>query len=112
MGMEYADAKGREIVVRNLEAVLGQWPYHSPDVFNFYHVGHQPASYPTGIVAPEFQIFTPPFAAGFHNGMLSLIDGGLNHCNGGFHMSLYSCSEAEGNLTYKGAATAEKTLAE
>ena len=45
-----------------------------------------------GLVAPEFQIFTPPNALAFANGMVSLIDQGLADCDQGFGVSVTDCS--------------------
>ena len=57
---------------KNLDTVIGQGPFGAPTVFNFYHFEYQPARFvEKGLVAPEFQIFTPPWAvrrgaAGLH----------------------------------------------
>eukprot|EP00746_Dinoflagellata_sp_MGD_P168408 gnl/MRDRNA2_/MRDRNA2_99843_c0_seq1.p1 gnl/MRDRNA2_/MRDRNA2_99843_c0~~gnl/MRDRNA2_/MRDRNA2_99843_c0_seq1.p1 ORF type:complete len:1948 (-),score=297.36 gnl/MRDRNA2_/MRDRNA2_99843_c0_seq1:198-6041(-) len=82
--MEYKDTKGREIQMRGLLSTIGQWPYEPDSVFNFYLPDYQPDRFPNGLVAPEFQIFTPPLAMGFLNGMFSLIQGGLRKWGGGF----------------------------
>merc|ERR1712139_566484 len=82
--MEYSDDQNRQIILENLEEVIGQSMTHSPSVFNFYNPDYTPSRFSTGVVAPEFQIFTAPFAVGFLNGMTSLIDNGLVKCDGGF----------------------------
>lgn len=109
--MEYVVGEGREsIVLENLDDVVGQEPYQSPTVFNYYRADYQPARFPMGSVAPEFQIFTAPMAAGFLNGMLSLIEHGLSHCDEGFGLSARSCKQ--GALTLEESATMQETLAE
>lgn len=45
-----------------------------------------------GLVAPEIQIFTPPNALAFANGMVSLIDNGLAECDQGFGVAVSDCS--------------------
>merc|ERR1712139_429260 len=82
--MEYSDDQNRQVILEKLEQVIGQSMTHSPSVFNFYTPDYQPSRFSTGVVAPEFQIFTAPFAVGFLNGMSSLIDNGLVGCDQGF----------------------------
>jgi uncharacterized protein (DUF1501 family) len=74
-----------------MEELIGQAPFNSPTVFNFYRPDYQPPRFTTGLVAPEFQIYTPPFALGFLNGMKSLITGGLSNCEDGFGPSSGGC---------------------
>ena len=52
-----------------------------------------------GLVAPEFQIFTPPNALAFANGMVSLIDNGLAECDQGFGVTVSDCSS--GSFTFQ-----------
>merc|ERR1719325_119190 len=108
--MEYEDNAREEIVFRELQDVIGQFPFQSPTVFNFYRADFElpmpmpmpepepepepesepesepepeseaepesemepemePEPEPEGpVVAPEFQIFTPPFFVGYLNG--------------------------------------------
>jgi cullin-associated NEDD8-dissociated protein 1 len=80
--MEYSDNQNREIILKNLEEVIGQSMTHSPSVFNFYTPDYSPSRL-SGVAAPEFQIFTAPFAVGFLNGLTSLIDHGLVSCEEG-----------------------------
>jgi cullin-associated NEDD8-dissociated protein 1 len=82
--MEYSDSGHRQVILQKLEDVIGQSMTESPSVFNFYNPDYQPARFSTGVVGPEFQIFTAPFAVGFLNGMTSLIDHGLVQCEKGF----------------------------
>merc|ERR1711871_747105 len=82
--MEYTDGQGREISLDLLDEVIGQFPYQSPSVFNFYVPDYQPPRFSEGLVAPEFQILTAPALVNFLNGMWALIDNGLSACEGGF----------------------------
>jgi len=86
--LEFMDANHSELVLYNLEDVIGQEPYKSSSVFNFYQPDYQPSSFSGDVVAPEFQIFTAPFAVGLLNGLLSMIDyGGVSACNKGLGYS-------------------------
>ena len=85
----------------NLMPLIGQFPYSSPSVFNYYLPGFKPNDFPEGLVGPEFEIFTPPMAISFMNGMTSLIDRGLGpmHCDGGFGFEApENCSNGELHL--------------
>eukprot|EP00927_Polykrikos_kofoidii_P059399 TRINITY_DN54558_c0_g1_i1.p1 TRINITY_DN54558_c0_g1~~TRINITY_DN54558_c0_g1_i1.p1 ORF type:complete len:1948 (+),score=287.27 TRINITY_DN54558_c0_g1_i1:50-5845(+) len=108
--MEYEDSKGRSIVLDNVEDTLAQMPYYSPSVFNFYSVNYQPSSFPDGLVGPEFQIFTAPAAIGFLNGILSMIDNGLSHCEAGIGFG-DTCFTPEGSLAFPESETIEETWA-
>jgi len=103
--MEYADAKNEPIVLEMLDDVVGQFPYLSPTVFNYFDAQFQPPRFSTlevaassfleensseagtygpddssvheaGLFGPEFQVFTAPSVVGWLNGMAALIDGG------------------------------------
>jgi len=99
--MEYKDVNQEEVVLRQLQDVLGQFPFQSPTVFNFYLAdfnlpmpepepepnsttttmpGSMPEPEPEAeqLVGPEFQIFTPPHFIGFLNGMSTLIKSGIS----------------------------------
>eukprot|EP00928_Gymnodinium_smaydae_P011944 TRINITY_DN1436_c0_g1_i1.p1 TRINITY_DN1436_c0_g1~~TRINITY_DN1436_c0_g1_i1.p1 ORF type:complete len:1935 (-),score=245.15 TRINITY_DN1436_c0_g1_i1:282-5306(-) len=84
--MEFDDARHREVVFdSSLPSQFAQAPYWAPSVFNFYTPDYRPANFGAGTPAPEFEIFTPPNAMNFFNGMLSLIRyEGLTDCNLGF----------------------------
>lgn len=62
---------------------LGQSPFRSPSVFNFYRPGYVPPNTEmarNNLVAPEFQITTETSVAGYLNFMISAVenrDGGL-----------------------------------
>jgi cullin-associated NEDD8-dissociated protein 1 len=107
--MEYTSSDQRETVLEDLTDVIGQWPYQSPSVFNYYTVDYQPTRFADGIVSPEFQIFTPPLLAGFLNGMMSIIEHGVSNCDKGFGRSTASCSES-GSLTFEEQGSANETL--
>ncbi|CAJ1389654.1 unnamed protein product [Effrenium voratum] len=96
--MEYVDAKQELVVFEELQDVLGQFPFQSPSVFNFYladfnlpepepenasmnMTGGLPEPEPEaeGLVAPELQILIPPHFIGFLNGMSSMIKYGVNY---------------------------------
>eukprot|EP00746_Dinoflagellata_sp_MGD_P086016 gnl/MRDRNA2_/MRDRNA2_34029_c0_seq1.p1 gnl/MRDRNA2_/MRDRNA2_34029_c0~~gnl/MRDRNA2_/MRDRNA2_34029_c0_seq1.p1 ORF type:complete len:1786 (-),score=331.31 gnl/MRDRNA2_/MRDRNA2_34029_c0_seq1:135-5372(-) len=108
--MEYKDEKGRAVIMKNLLNDIGQWPYQPESVFNFYLPDYQPDSFAAkGLYAPEFQIFTPPAAMGFLNGMFSLISRGLNAHQGGFGLNRRG---SDGKLTLKESNTVNETLTE
>ena len=79
--MEYVSFDKHEISMQMLQT--GQHPYKMPSVFNFY----QPDFQPTGVVAenglysPEAQLLDPPKILGFLNGIMGLIDYGLDQCS-------------------------------
>ncbi|CAK0794555.1 unnamed protein product [Prorocentrum cordatum] len=99
--MEFRDLRGRQVLMDNLENDIGQFPYNSPSVFNFYSVEYVPAGFSDGLVAPEFEIFTPPYALAWLNGMLSLVDtGGLTQCEHGLGQHVRTCADPEGNLSF------------
>jgi len=103
--MEYSDSTGDQFsFAGNIQESIGQFPYQSPTVFNFYDATYKPMdlgkrssrhepepeaepepepepepehhSELLHLSAPEFQIFTPPWAIEFLNGMVGLIEGG------------------------------------
>merc|ERR1740129_1796215 len=100
--MEYKDSEEAITVVRDLSEVMGQFPYKSPTVFNFYladyalpsmKMGAEPEPEPEPEpmepepepesepepepIAPEFQILTPQYFVGYLNSMTSLIHSGV-----------------------------------
>lgn len=59
---------------------LGQTPYYSPSVFNFFRPGYVPPQSQTaanGMVAPELQIASETAVAGYVNSIKSYLDVGL-----------------------------------
>ncbi|CAJ1332243.1 unnamed protein product [Effrenium voratum] len=105
--MEYKDNSARPVFLRNLIDTIGQFPYASPTVFNFYLPEFRPDGFPDGLVAPEFQIYTPPNALAFANGMCSLIDAGLSDCNQGFGVEVSGCSSGSFDFTQAGSTMSE-----
>jgi cullin-associated NEDD8-dissociated protein 1 len=85
--MEYVDANHSEIALVGLEDAIGQEPYGSPSVFNFYQPEYQPSAFSGNAVAPEFQIFTAPWAVTLLNGLMSMIDHGVSACDEGLGYS-------------------------
>jgi len=115
--MEYVDNQNRQVILEQLEEVIGQSMTHSPSVFNFYNPDYTPSRFSTGVVAPEFQIFTAPFAIGFLNGMTSLIDNGLVGCQEGFgpdgessSCSPDSAPSSAGRLSLSKSGTVQETI--
>lgn len=97
--MEYKDRVGRNVLLENLMPLIGQFPYRSPSVFNYFLPSFKPADFPPGMVGPEFQIFTPPMAISFTNGLTSLIELGLGPCSGGFGFNApQNCSNGQLHL--------------
>jgi uncharacterized protein (DUF1800 family) len=68
----------------NPESALGQSPYRSPTVFNFYDPDYVPDGgfQASSQVAPEFQILTTTSAVGINNFLYSLIVNGQNGVGG------------------------------
>eukprot|EP00931_Biecheleriopsis_adriatica_P030525 TRINITY_DN1799_c0_g1_i2.p1 TRINITY_DN1799_c0_g1~~TRINITY_DN1799_c0_g1_i2.p1 ORF type:complete len:1902 (+),score=314.24 TRINITY_DN1799_c0_g1_i2:62-5767(+) len=110
--MGYAERGEDQIVLDRLQDVIGQFPYQSPSVFNFYMADFEPPSFSEAMsasttstasgpgpepepepepVAPEFQIFTPPYFINWLNGMESLIHDGVSHpsCGSGGGLGIY-----------------------
>ena len=46
--MEYQDEANRPIFLRNIIEAMGQFPYASPTVFNFYLPEFRPEDFPEG----------------------------------------------------------------
>ncbi len=69
--------------IRNLDSAatsIGQQPWRSPSVFNFFRPGYVPpntAIAAAGLVAPEFQLIGETSVAGYTNSMQSIIQSGV-----------------------------------
>ncbi len=69
--------------IRNLDSAaqsLGQQPWRSPSVFNFYRPGYVPpntAIATAGLVAPEFQLIGETSVAGYTNFMQNVVQFGV-----------------------------------
>jgi len=113
--MEYKDWSKNPVVLHNLMEDIGEFPYLSETVFNFYHADFLPAGFSPGLVAPEFEIFTSPLALSLLNGFSSLIKTGLTNCRGtdgfGHWDDLEGC--ARGSLAFSAEdAAVEKAVGE
>jgi len=112
--LEYEPRDNYEIELHNLVEKIGEQPYESPGVFNFYLPDFVPLG-PVdvaGLVSPEAQLNTAGYSIGFLNGVTSLVTNGLTHCDKGWGLgsnpsSDYYCknsdrmaSQVEGALTY------------
>ena len=87
--MEFESKNGHEIELYWTQSRIGQNPYQSPSVFNFYLPEYMPMG-PVAdrlLVAPEAELATAPFIIQALNGMFSLINNGLTSCMSGFGTS-------------------------
>ena len=75
-----------EIMMPNLQDLIGQGPFASPTVFGFYDVEYSPKGKISKrkLVSPEGELGTGPYIVNWLNGMTSLIDRGLTFCDNGF----------------------------
>ena len=90
--MEFVSKNGHEIELYWMSSKLGQNPYQSPTVFNFFLPEYMPVG-PVAerfLVAPEAELATAPYIIQTLNGMFSLINNGLTPCVGGFGSSVVS----------------------
>jgi len=125
--MEYADNDDQQIVFKQLQNVIGQFPYQSPTVFNYFDAMFMPARLgmrpepepesepepepePEELVAPEFEIFTPPLAINLVNGINSLVSNGVSHCEYGFGAYDGNRFCNRGTLEFTEEVTAAETL--
>ena len=87
--MEFESKNGHEIELYWTQSRIGQNPYQSPSVFNFYLPEYMPMG-PVAdrlLVAPEAELATAPYIIQALNGMFSLINNGLTSCMSGFGTS-------------------------
>ena len=91
--MEFTDQ--RELLFEELQELLGQAPFMSPSVFNFYMPDFQPSQLQgTQQVMPEAEIFDATRAVSFLNGLLSLVKHqGVTACDGGLGLATESCEQ-------------------
>jgi len=93
--MEYTDSQAQAVVMSKLSEDIGQFPYEAPSVFNYFDADFmpprlmeepepEPEAEPEPLAAPEFEIFTTPYAMNFLNGLSSLIEYGVSPCADGF----------------------------
>jgi len=82
--MEFTDFHHNPVALHQLNDAIGEFPYSSETVFNFYLPDFMPHAFSQGMTAPEFQIYTPPMSLTLLNGFMTIIKQGLTHCQGGF----------------------------
>lgn len=89
--MDYTSKAGVEVQMDWMDVKVGQGSYQAPSVFGFLLPDYSPdgAVSKRGLVSPEAQLGTAPFIIGYLNGMSSLINFGLTHCEGGFGDSVW-----------------------
>jgi len=122
--MEYTDDLAEYVSFAQIDEIIGQFPYHSPTVFNFYDAEYMPSRFASEpepesesepeaeAVAPEFQIFTPPFALGLLNGMASLLRDGVTSCGDGFGIRWRSGGNCQRGTLGFSASSEEETLSD
>jgi len=84
--MEYQSRSAvKEISFLDLTNKIGRMPHESPNVFSFFLPDYTPQGSikDTSLFGPEAQVQTTPTLVRFLNGIISLVDFGLNHCYGG-----------------------------
>jgi len=113
--MGYSDDSQQDIVLENLQEVIGQFPYYAPTVFSFFNAEYKPPRLGMGrpeseLVAPEFEVFTSPMAMGLLNGLASLIKNGLSPCDQGFGAGDGKPGCERGRLLLPEGATPNETL--
>jgi len=84
--LDFKTKDGKEVQMPELMNRIGQDAFRQPSVFGFFLPEFRPAGpvEDSGLVAPEAQLSTTPQIVNYLNGLTSLIDFGLTHCNGGF----------------------------
>jgi len=108
--MEYRDKVGREVQLRGMMDAIGQWPYSSVDVFNYFQPEFHPEGFADDLVGPEFQIFTMPNILNYINGMTSMMEYGASNCYGGLGWPVPGC--AGGSFAFTEAGDKNQTIAE
>ena len=75
--LEWATGQGQFSQLDDIEGAIGQQHFMSPTVFNFYDPTYQPEGplTQTGLVAPEAQLATGPFAVGLQNWLATAVRG-------------------------------------
>jgi len=95
------EKSGEEVRLVDLDEMLGQEPHKAPSVFNYFlpqysSPGHLKAA---NLFSPEAQIFSGPKVINLFNGIVSLVDLGLQNCYGGLgFMAIYpnNCFQHQG----------------
>jgi len=120
--MEYKDNYDDPIMLSSdLDDRIGQFPYKSPTVFNYYNADFVPASLnreiadkpgAEPIIAPEFQIFTPPLSIGMMNGLTALVKNGISNCDSGFGFRTTHCKRGEFKFVPSDASDSQAVVKE
>ncbi len=86
---EYKPKPGYEVVLGELDALIGQAAFKARSVFGFYlpEFSADGKVADAQLVSPEAQLVTTPNVINFLNGVNSLIDIGLSSCDDGFGIS-------------------------
>eukprot|EP00931_Biecheleriopsis_adriatica_P057277 TRINITY_DN3397_c0_g1_i3.p1 TRINITY_DN3397_c0_g1~~TRINITY_DN3397_c0_g1_i3.p1 ORF type:complete len:2330 (-),score=299.84 TRINITY_DN3397_c0_g1_i3:580-7488(-) len=109
--MEFKGKQGRMIMMKNLERFIGQFPYQSPTVFNFYRPSYalnvtaseEDIGNHSELVAPELEIFDSPNIRDFTYAMLAMIEHqGLSSCKRGFGVDSFDCAGMAEPRSYSG----------
>ena len=124
--MEYKDGAGDPVFFRELQDLIGQYPYQAPSVFNFFSsdfelpmesMMSEPESEPEAeaeaeaeaetesesgpVLGPEFEIFTPFYFTNFLNVMFSIIAKGVSFsCDGEYSVGLHTIVMENGNYVF------------
>ena len=95
--MEYEDSVASPVMFRDLQDVIGQFPFNAPSVFDYYKADYEipipreseseaaleSDGAPSLILGPEFEIFTPKYFVGYLNIMTAIISWGVSgDCDG------------------------------
>ena len=98
--MEYSS--DYEIHLADLKGKIGQEPFGSPSVFNYYKPDYSPAGKisQAGLYSPEAELLTSPLTVGMFNALHSLVDYGLHSCESGF--SEHTFQDYNGGAGYCG----------
>eukprot|EP00450_Noctiluca_scintillans_P010731 CAMPEP_0194488180 /NCGR_PEP_ID=MMETSP0253-20130528/8192_1 /TAXON_ID=2966 /ORGANISM="Noctiluca scintillans" /LENGTH=1799 /DNA_ID=CAMNT_0039328509 /DNA_START=26 /DNA_END=5425 /DNA_ORIENTATION=+ len=131
--MEYEDLYGSPIIFRELQDVIGEFPFDAPSVFNFFKADYElpilpesepepESEQPTSILAPEFEIFTPEYFAGYLNIMNAIISWGVSErCDSKPYAGIWSSLPEDGHwrracpqgrFTWTSGAAAEAILSD
>ena len=83
-------------------AKIGQEAHYTPSVFNFYYPDYQPMGViaDAGLYAPEAQLATPHFMLRWLNGMLDVVNYGLNSCRQGLSVGWNDNNAPNSNEPY------------
>jgi len=86
----------------NLINKIGQEPFRTPSVFSSFEpeYANPGAIQKASLTSPEAQILNTPTIIGLQNGLMSMIDVGLNNCYGGLGMrTVWNCRQFQDNYS-------------